>query len=86
MVRPGFHVKRLVGFYLISRMMKFHFGFAFFIAAESSDSVGGLLLTETVLVVVVVGVLPVAENLIFTLTNGISTSPICAKNRLTDEF
>ena len=35
----------LLGDYFISRMMKFHFGFFFFIAAETSDSVGVFELT-----------------------------------------
>lgn len=54
--------------YEMSRTRKFHFGYFFFIAAATSDSVGGFLLTVTVTVVVEFRLSPpVDEYLIFTV-------------------
>jgi hypothetical protein len=53
-------------------------------AAETSDSVGGFLLTGTDTVVVALGVPPVVEYLIFTVTDGICCSPSRLQKRITE--
>ena len=58
--------------YLISSIMKFHFGCFFLIAADTSDSVGFFELTCTDCWVVAFGVPPVDEYFSFTLTDGIA--------------
>jgi len=57
-------------------MIKFHFGFRFFIAADTSDSVGVFELTWTEVEVVALGVPPVEEYFNLTLTDGMIQTPI----------
>jgi len=61
-------------------MMKFHFGFFFLIAADTSDSDGSLDDTCTDVVVFEFGVPPLEEYLILTVTDGIYFSPLIYKN------
>lgn len=64
--------------------MNFHLGYLFLIASATADSVGGFLLTCTETLVVEVGVPPVEEYLIFTLTDGMQTLleiPACTAGR-----
>ncbi|AFY74770.1 hypothetical protein Syn7502_02833 [Synechococcus sp. PCC 7502] len=66
--------RKLIIYPKISMMIKFHRGYFFLMAASTSDSVGLLLVTCTDVVVVELGVPPVDEYLILTLTDTIDFS------------